>query len=108
MLYLEEHRAVGEGVQAAQQLAEKHEQYTETALVSGLSIEFIGIDEVVSSRAFKFASDWSIFWVLRKKWLFQKEISFAWKLSSLPKRTVLYSNYEERLKALSVREAQAA
>ncbi|KAK6010665.1 hypothetical protein OSTOST_24281, partial [Ostertagia ostertagi] len=32
MLYLEEHRAVGEGVQAAQQLAEKHEQYTETAL----------------------------------------------------------------------------
>ncbi|KAK6766514.1 hypothetical protein RB195_026048 [Necator americanus] len=31
MLYLEEHRAVGEGVQAAQLLAEKHEQYTETA-----------------------------------------------------------------------------
>ncbi|VDL74836.1 unnamed protein product [Nippostrongylus brasiliensis] len=32
MLYLEEHRAVGEGVHAAQQLAEKHDQYTETAM----------------------------------------------------------------------------
>ncbi|EYC45731.1 hypothetical protein Y032_0418g1116 [Ancylostoma ceylanicum] len=31
MLYLEEHRAVGEGVQAAQLLAEKHDQYTEMA-----------------------------------------------------------------------------
>lgn len=33
MLYLEEHRAVGEGVQAAQLLAEKHDQYTEMAQV---------------------------------------------------------------------------